>query len=125
MKKAIELLEEAKLELIKFSRDHSLVGVAMRALANIEDALVEIRFPRWETPEQWEKYTGKPWPDDGAVRVLNPNGEWELMEYWRAKQLEQDLARLDKDFGDEPEGLLIVCDRGEFGPPPDGWKPEE
>jgi hypothetical protein len=46
------------------------------------------------------------------------------MEYWRAKQLEQDLARLDKDFGDEPEDMLIVCDRGEAGPPPPGWKPD-
>jgi hypothetical protein len=81
--------------------------------------------PRWETPEQWEKRTGKAWPENAAVRVLLPNKEWDLMEHWRAEQLRRDLARLDKDFGDEPEGLLIVCDRGEAGPPPNDWRPEE
>jgi hypothetical protein len=89
------------------------------------ETMIPLPLPRWETPEQREKRTGEAWPDNGAVRALNPDDEWELMEYWRAKQLQQDLARLDKDFGDEPEGLLIVCDRGEAGPPPDEWRPEE
>jgi hypothetical protein len=91
---------------------------------HFEAVLEMLKNPRWENPEQWEQRTGKPWPDNAAVRILNPDGEWELMEHWRAKQLEQDLARLDKDFGDESEGLLIVCDRGEAGPPPKDWRPE-
>jgi hypothetical protein len=125
MKKAIEWLTEA-LKLISGSwyvtREEIDRVVAIRSC--IKDALTELKTPRWETPEQWEKRTGEVWPENGAVRIVNPKGEWELMELWRAKQLEQDLARLDKDFGDEPEGLLIVCDRGEAGPPPDGWRPE-
>jgi hypothetical protein len=81
--------------------------------------------PRWETPEQYQARTGNAWPDNAAVRALNPDSGWELMEYWRAKQLEQDLARLDKDFGDDPEGLLVVCDSWGAEPPPDDWRPEE
>jgi hypothetical protein len=80
-------------------------------------------MPRWYTPEQWEAEMWKPWPDNGAVRALTPDG-WELMEYWRAKQMEQDLVRLDKDFGCEHESLLIVCNCGEAEPPPPGWNPE-
>jgi hypothetical protein len=94
------------------------------AINCIESAIAVLQTPRWETPEQYKARTGEPWPDGAAVRIINPDGEWELMEYWRAKQLKQDLARLDKDFGEEQEGMLIVCDRGEYGPPPDDWRPE-
>jgi hypothetical protein len=94
-------------------------------LEDLED-IVEVKaLSHWETPKQWKRHKGKAWPDNAAVRILNPDGKWELMEYWRAKQLEQDLARLDKDFGDDPKEMLIVCDRGEAGPPPKDWRPEE
>jgi hypothetical protein len=124
MSEAIKAVEEVTFR----SRDEekriktalNRIECAMGAL----ETLIPLPLPRWETPEQYEKRTGKAWPDNGAVRVLLPNNEWDLMEWWRAKQLRQDLARLDKDFGDEPGDLLIVCDRGEAGPPPDGWQPE-
>jgi hypothetical protein len=123
MKKVIELLESAR-ESIRLAVSCGLLS-RFPATDYINEALAELKaVPRWHTPKQWKQRTGEPWPENAAVRILNPDGEWELMEYWRAKQLEQDLARLDKDFGDEPEDLLIVCDRGEAGPPPKDWRPE-
>jgi hypothetical protein len=119
MKKAIELLKTAR-AFAACGGSYSII------VGQIDKALAELKAPpRWETPEQREKRTGEAWPENGAVRVLLPNNDWDLMEYWRAEQLRQDLARLDKDFGDEPRGLIIMCDRGESGPPPDDWRPEE
>jgi hypothetical protein len=90
----------------------------------IKAALVEMKsISRFETPEQREQCTGEPYPEEAAVRVLY-DGKWELMEYWRAKQLEQDLVRLDKDFGDEFRRLPIVCDSGAVVPDRN-WRPEE
>jgi hypothetical protein len=126
VKKAIEKMEGARAALDRTASWMKVLESISTAAKLINEVLEELKAPpNWETPEQWEKRTGKAWPDNGAVRILNPEDEWELMEYWRAKQLEQDLARLDKDFGDEPEGLIIVCDRGEAGPPPKDWRPEE
>jgi hypothetical protein len=117
MKKVIDLLDAA---LSHIGKEHELIVMDL-----IKKAMSEAkRVSRLETPAQYRIRMWKDYPDNAAVRALNPDGEWELMEYWRAKQLEQDLARLDKDFGDEPEGLLIVCDRGEAGPPPKDWRPE-
>jgi hypothetical protein len=118
VEKVIDLLDAA---LSHMGKGHELIVMDL-----IKKAMREAkRTSRLETPAQYRRRTWKDWPDNAAVRILNLDGEWELMEYWRAKQLEQDLARLDKDFGDDPEGLIIVCDRGEAGPPPKGWRPEE
>jgi hypothetical protein len=117
MEKVVDLLKRIKIDLDTHC-------ITWHTLELLDRAITELKTPCWYTPEQWEAEMWKAYPDDAAVRILNPDGEWELMEYWRAKQLEQDLARLDKDFGDEPEDMLIVCDRGEAGPPPKDWKPE-
>ncbi|MDR0656771.1 MAG: hypothetical protein LBG22_10695 [Treponema sp.] len=76
------------------------------------------------TPAEYKKRQGREYPDYGAVRVLpDQEGEekWELMEYWRAKQLDQDIERLDKDFGDEHKPLLVVIGSSI---PPDDWRLE-
>jgi hypothetical protein len=116
MKKVIERLEEARLALIKFSRDTSLAGVAMSALSNIEEALMALQSPCWRTPEQWEKRTGKKWPDNGAVYYKNSiDGAWYLMYFAKAKKrIGGRVWLLNK---------VIVC-ANEAGKPPDGWEPE-
>jgi hypothetical protein len=165
VKKVIERLEEARSDLVKFSRDDSKAGLAMNALSNIEHVLYELEAPpsrnsdevrrvqcnwcesvfdeehikaaddveycpvcgetgylmdvpeaesppRWETPEQREKRTGKKWPDNWPVWALISllHGEliWEVMSY--------DTATSAAEY--------IVC-ATEAGPPPDGWRPEE
>jgi hypothetical protein len=123
MKKAIELLEEAKSGLIRFSRDQALVGVAMRALANVEDALVELRVPRYYTPEQWEAETGNPWPEKRAVYVrvyadkFPGFGIYSYADALRLVRMASAHTGIDVKY-------QIVC-ATEAGPPPDGWRPEE
>jgi hypothetical protein len=74
--------------------------------------------PRWETPEQWEKRTGEPLPDDWAVyeRYETNDGErqWHCESYDYAKH---NIKKRKKD----PK--FVVC-ATEFGPPPVDWKPE-
>jgi hypothetical protein len=83
-------------------------------------ALVPI--PEFETIEQHKDRTGEDWPDKAPVWVC-VHEEWQLEEHWRALQLENDLIRLDKDFGDTHVPLLIIC-ATEAGPPPDDWRLE-
>jgi hypothetical protein len=120
VKKVIELLEEAKLDLIKFSRDESLVGLAMSALSNIEEVLYDIRNrPRWETPEQWEKRTGEKWGDNAAVYALYEDNDGKRQWFWGGYGKERDkTGRRNKN------PVAIVC-ATEAGKPPDGWRPEE
>ena len=80
-------------------------------------------IPQYETPEQYEKRTGKKW--NGAVfyRCINDDceevefTEWEIGGY------------IDIDPNDYPfcvgcESILAVCAQSSE-PPPDDWKPEE
>jgi hypothetical protein len=120
MKKVIELLEGAKLDLIKFSRDHSLVGFAMCALSNIEESLYELKAPpRWETPEEWEKRTGKTWPDDWAVYALYENNDVQRQWFWGGYGKERDKA------GKRSKNPMAIVCATESGKPPDGWRPGE
>jgi hypothetical protein len=130
MKKAIDLIDAAKGKVYDIDYDDSYRDrnevVRDECIDLLDEAIAELKNPRWETPEQWEKRTGNKYPEDAAVRIFySPEHGWDLMEYWRAKQLEQDLARLDKDFDVDPKLIPIVCDCGVDGPPPYGWKPEE
>jgi hypothetical protein len=90
------------------------------AMNLIDEVLSILKSPRWETPEQREKRTGKKWPDKASVYIRLADGELQVEEYWRALQMENDLIRLDKDFGDTHVPLLIIC-ATEAGPPPDDW----
>jgi hypothetical protein len=116
MKKVIELLETAKLDLIKFSRDHLKGSLAMAALSNIEEVLYDLRVrPRWETPEQWERRTGEKWPDDWAtyVRLIFAKAGWDPYRYVTAKLLQLS----------HPGTIIVIAT--ESGPPPNNWRPEE
>jgi hypothetical protein len=88
------------------------------AIDCIDTALKKIKASRWETPEQWEKRTGEPWPDNGAVyfQYRYTNGKfcgWQAASYLHAQV--EPLFRTEK--------LIVVAT--EAGPPPDGWEPEE
>jgi hypothetical protein len=72
-----------------------------------------IEFPGYETPEQYEKRTGKEFPNEGAVWFRPQNGSadfvWGICRYITAKKCG------DKD--------VVIADPPV--PPPDGWRPEE
>jgi hypothetical protein len=70
--------------------------------------------PRRETPEQYEKRAGKPWPENAAVYTICVKNH---REFWYPKSLE-----LVKKAGVPLKNVIIAT---EAGPPPDGWRPEE
>jgi hypothetical protein len=122
MKKAIELLEEALETMLQVTR----IPEHYQEVAYIKEAIAELKArPRWETPAQWEKRTGKAWPDNWAVYFLNFSDSdiwWDIAPYWEIKEIDGIQLIGDKkiDFGKKE----IVC-ATEAGPPPDAWKPEE
>jgi len=90
---------------------------------NYPTKIVMQKLPDYETPEQYEKRTGKKW--NGAVfyRCINDDceevefTEWEIGGY------------IDIDPNDYPfcvgcESILAVCAQSPE-PPPDDWKPED
>ena len=129
MKRAIENLETALEDITEagyIEPDNSLMS---DALYRIKDALTELKAPpRWETPEQREKRTGEPWPDDWPVYCCGQTDEfakrydallkrphgytWMCMTYKKANNYE--FYKMTH----------IIC-ATEAGPPPDGWRPED
>jgi hypothetical protein len=83
------------------------------------ETLIPLPLPRWETPNQWEKRTGKAWPDDWAVYALYENNDGQRQWFWGGYEKERDKAGRR---GKNP--IAIVC-AAEAGPPPDDWRPEE
>jgi len=92
-------------------------------------------IPDYETPAQYEKRTGKQFPDKGAVFVkcdgtqYQDNGDeydqcvecpfsvlWELTDFNTAKFYTSDSE-------DICSAIYVIADPPI--PPPDGWKPEE
>ena len=72
--------------------------------------------PDYETPEQYEKRTGKPYPDNGLVWIyFNPLYEWRSMTYRN--------AGLNKNgVHGEMYTMIVIAD-----PPvplPDNWRPQ-
>jgi hypothetical protein len=120
MKKAIELLGQARHQLGDIVGATILDASRKSAVKNyIDKALSILQAPRWETPEQREKRTGEPLPDDWAVyeRYETNDGErqWHCESYDYAK-------RNSKKRKKEPK--FVVC-ATEFGPPPADWEPEK
>jgi hypothetical protein len=80
------------------------------------------------TPEQFYEEYGIDPPDNIPVWVWgyfdSDKPKWELMEYWRYKQLLQDIERLDKDFDAKPEKIPCVIACTPFEKPSDDWRPE-
>jgi hypothetical protein len=74
---------------------------------------------KWETPEQREKRTGKPWPNNAAVYSLYEETPV-CNRFWFCESL-YDAREGNKKWTNP---VYIIC-ATEAGPPPDDWKPEE
>jgi hypothetical protein len=107
MKRVIELLNEAYHALAINHED-------AEALAYIDKAIAELKTPCWETPEQWEKRTGKKWPDNWPVffEYGENTHEWYV-----------DLLKRVKHERVIKIGRIYIFT--EAGPPPADWKLEE
>jgi len=75
-----------------------------------------VKIPDYETPTQYEKRTGKKWPDNGAVWFKHRDGKpffdsgiWGVCRYVTSKET-----------GDK----VIICAHTPE-PPPDEWEPSE
>jgi hypothetical protein len=121
MKAAIELLERAKADLVLLRHKGAWVmpcKIIRAAYQFIDEAMALLKAPRWYTPEQWEKRTGKAWPDSGAVywRGMDYDGlrsEWRVSAYKSVRLCPAIYRRSE-----------CVC-ATEAGPPPENWEPEE
>ena len=82
------------------------------------------RMPDYETVEQWEKRTGKPYSDEGAVwfRILDDPSEsfndWFLILYEDALRYERESEEADYP----PIVFIVIADPPV--PPPDNWRPQ-
>ena len=80
---------------------------------NPDFALLPI--PDYETPEQYKKRTGKPWPNDGPVWIKRNDGkEYPGGGFWGVCRY-----KTSKDMGDK----VIACVQGP-NPPPNDWRSE-
>jgi hypothetical protein len=131
MKDVIELLEKTVLgledsldglvNLEKIPAHYIEIEYIEDAITSINEAISELKTPRWYTPEQYKEKTGEPWLGSGAVyvrRVYNTNadgtpsyGSWNVVTYEKALE-----PSIDKQ---------IACAYRVPGPPPDDWEPEE
>lgn len=76
--------------------------------------------PKWETPEQWEKRTGRVWQEDWSVYYrFRPCLSAELGAWipWQVDKYKNAKGNFSNDI------MQIVCATG--APPPDDWRPEE
>jgi hypothetical protein len=81
MKTAIELLEEAQWRIASIiCEDPRSADYASEAEEIVKQVIDCLKTPRWETPDQYKKRTGEPWPDRWAVYALyednDGNKEW-------------------------------------------------
>jgi hypothetical protein len=114
MKKAIELLGQARHQL------GDIVGATIldaNRKSTVKDcinkALSILQAPRWETPEQREKRTGEPWPDNWPVffEYGENTNYWQIERFGRVKN--ERVLKIGR-----------ICVFTEFGPPPDDWEPK-
>jgi hypothetical protein len=120
MKKVIERLERVLRIIPSITVDNWVSNDGLATVKSLtEEAIAELQSPRWYTPEQWERRTGKPWPDNGAVYCKCRYDFAETWSDWRIKSL-GDAIWESSGFNK----YQIVC-ATESGPPPDSWRPEE
>lgn len=124
MKEVIDLLERAKCSLMNISCGLSAStnsDIADETIACIRNAIAKLQAPpRYETPEQYKKRTGKEWPRNWAVYYSTKYGsidDWEVSTY-------SDILEIIKHSGDDYvcEDIIVAT---ELGRPPDGWTPED
>jgi hypothetical protein len=113
MKKAIELLKSAKNEFACVIPDcEGCRGSLNTGLDLLDEALAELEAPpRWETPDQWEKRTGKAWPEDWPV--------WDITDGMIG------ISTMAEEEERKTWGNHIYVIATEAGPPPKSWRPEE
>jgi hypothetical protein len=112
VKQVIESLEVAKGGLDEaqcFLSRETIKDMLVVVKALIDQALMQLKAPRWETPEQYEKRTGEPWPDDWAVYALYETSAGEE-RFWAAEE----YCYAQERHGENP--IAIVC-ATEAGPP--------
>jgi hypothetical protein len=104
--RVIELLEQAKA--------YAICGSRSTIVSCIEEAMTELKIPRWETPNQY-----KEWPDDWAVYSLYESDD-DGHRWWYCESYHYAL------FAKSPSSRLvtIIC-ATEAGPPPDDWRPKK
>jgi hypothetical protein len=105
----IELLEQAKA--------FAACGLGSAVVSCIEEALCEYRrlqdVPAYETVKQWEKRTGRKYPETAPIYALDEKVPDTVKPYYFLTT----LKIVDKD-----RRILIVAT--EAGPPPEDWRPE-
>jgi hypothetical protein len=119
VKKAIEYLNKKERILAGLDTvllDGDLEAALDERIIAAREYIEELTTPRWEAPEQWEKRTGKPWPDDWAVYVSTESG-WSVRLY--------KFTRCEFYRDDKTEFVPIIICATEAGPPPDEWRPKE
>jgi hypothetical protein len=121
VKKVIELLEDADKYVFSISvHGDARKNVEFRDMANrlIQEAIVLLKAPRFETPEQYRKRTGEPWPDDWAVYCRYRCNGYSLQGKWHGETYSQIK---NEEYGLDQKQIVIAT---EAGPPPDDWRPE-
>jgi hypothetical protein len=116
VKKAVELIKSV-ISLLRttYSHTHQI------CIETLELALSELQSSRQETPEQYGKRTGEPWPNDWAVyyrtrykpTIFDPE-RWTIWLTGKYKNIKKRAKH---------ERVQMVC-ATEAGSPPDGWEPE-
>jgi hypothetical protein len=114
--KAIEGVESCSREEKK--RIRMAVDRTECAMGAVE-TLIPLPLPRWSTPEQWEKRTGEPWPDNGAVYWRMRDDKKSKWYEWFPMPYEMAELAIVKTIGEHQ----VVC-ATEAGPPPENWRPE-
>jgi hypothetical protein len=94
------------------------------------ETLIPLPLPRWETPEQWEKRTGKAW--QGAVyfnllakrdgHSVYIGDKYQTCSIEEAREIIDNLENKQQCHEYTP---VVICANSDSGKPPDGWRPEE
>jgi hypothetical protein len=116
VKRIIELLERMKRD-VNSGRPMDLVSAR-----EIDEALKELKTPRFYTPERWEAETGEAWDDLNGVYMLE-HGTWGSLS-WNFYSYENAKGRIAETVDGKEIEKPIIC-ATEAGKPPDDWKPEE
>jgi hypothetical protein len=119
MKKAIENLRAVSGILDNLVDGCEDDETSIMAKGMVMEAIEILQSPRWYSPEQWEKRTGKPWPDYWAVyyrtRYRPSIYDSEMWTMWCVSKYKTAKKKT---------AAQIVC-ATEAGPPPEDWEPEE
>jgi hypothetical protein len=112
VKKAIELIKHViKVLRISYSHTHQI------CIETLELAVEALEHPRRETPEQYEKRTGKRWNDEWPVWIKVKQQEYGFAAFrWC-------LGRECRKVKDN-DGVWIICANCD-GPPLENWEPEK